>query len=144
MSGRRRLMMAAGGNDSSLTIEMGLDNRIRFKLVGDTIVANAEEIGGWRYGDIGTHYDLERNYPDLYFGSHKCYADGKVWELKKPLRLGFAPEKIDGVELLESGRSIVTIGDERGSCYIVWGDDHVDVVDDSPSSSRYLIKINFK
>ena len=142
MSGRRQLMMT-GREYKPLVIEMGLDNRIRFQLVGDTIVANNDG-GGWNYGGIGTHRDLARNYPNLYFGSHKCYANGELWELEKPMRLGFAPERIAKVELLECGRSNVTMGKARGLCYIVWTDDHVDVVDDDGSSSRYLIKITFK
>ena len=142
MSGRRQLMMAANGG-KELILEMGLDSRIRFRLSGGTLVADDSE---WcsDYGGIGTHGDLEWNYPDLYFGSHKCYANGKIWDLHEPLRLGFAPAGIAKVELLECGRSDVSVGEERGDCYIVWTDEHFDLVDDAGSSSRYLIKITFK
>jgi len=138
MSGRRRLMMAmkSGGE---LVIEMGLDSDIVFKLDGDAIVAE-----GWNYGGIGTHHDLERNYPDLYFGEPKCYADGRVWDLREPLQLGFAANRISGVELLESGRGDVSVGEESGACYIVWTDTEIHVADNAGSSSRYLIKITFK
>ena len=138
MSGRRRLMMAmeSGGE---LFIEMGLDSDIVFKLDGDAIVAE-----GWNYGGIGTHHDLERNYPDLYFGSHKCYANGKIWDLHTPLRLGFAPAGIARVELPECGRDSVSVGEQRGACYIVWTDTEIHVADNAGSSSRYLIKITFK
>lgn len=137
MSGRRQLMMAA--KSRSVVIEMGLDTDIVFRIVGNTIVAD-----GWGYGGIGTHDDLEWNYPDLYFGSPKCYANKRVWDLTEPLRLGFTPEKVDSVELLECGRDDVSVGDTNSDCYIVWTDTEIRVVDDAGSSSRYLIKINLK
>ena len=142
MSGRRRLMMVVR-NAKELIIEMGLDNRIRFQISGDAIVANTDN-GGWSYGSIGTHHDLPRNYPDLYFGEPKCYAYGKVWDLREPLQLGFAPTGIAKVELLECGRNNVAVGEKHGLCYIVWTGEYVDIVDDDFSSSRYLIKITFK
>ena len=138
MSGRRRLMIAAN-NGKELVIEMGLDTEIAFRIVGDTIVAY-----GWDYGGIGTHDDLEWNYPDLYFGSHKCYANGKLWDLTEPLRLGFTPTRVAQVELLESGRGSVSVGETDAECYIVWTDTEIRVVDDAGSSSRYLIKITFE
>jgi hypothetical protein len=134
--------MAAADAGMSLIIEMGLDTEIRFVLSGNTLTVGNQY--SYDYGGIGTHYDLENNYPDLYFGSPMCYADGKLWDLTEPLRLGFTPAKIAGVELLESGRSDVSVGDGNGMCSIVWTDDHVDVVDNEGSSSRYLIKINFR
>ena len=143
MSGRRRLMMKMGAVAKELILEMGLDNRIRFQISGDAIVANTGN-GGWSYGGIGTHHDLPKNYPDLYFGAPKCYADGKVWDLREPLLLGFAPAGIAKVELLECGRNNVAVGEKHGLCYIVWTDGYVDIVDDDFSSSRYLIKITFK
>ena len=138
MSGRRRLMIAAN-NGRELVIEMGLDTEIAFRIIGDTIVAD-----GWDYGGIGTHSDLEWNYPDLYFGENKCYANGEIWDLHEPLRLGFTPERIASVELLECGRDEVSVGEARGRCYITWTDSYFDMVDDAITSSRYLIKVNFE
>ena len=140
MTGRRQLMMTTR-EFPPLTLEMGLDSGIRFQLSGSSIVVNTD--GGRNYGAVGTHSDLQRNYPELYFGSHKCYANGEVWAMEQPLPLGFAPAGISKVELLECGRSDVNVGRERGKCYIVWTDRYVDVVDDAASSSRYLIKIFF-
>lgn len=142
MSGRRQLMMAAK-NGRELILEMGLDSRMRFRLSGRTLIAD-DSAYNCDYGGIGTHYDLRQSYPDLYFGENKCYANGKVWNLHEPLRLGLAPAGIAGVELLECGRSDVSVGEGLGSCYIVWTDEYFDVVDDAGSSSRYLIKITFK
>ena len=142
MSGRRQLMMAVKCG-RELILEMGIDNRVRFQISRDFIVANTSN-GGWSYGGIGIHHDLPRNYPDLYFGEPKCYADGKVWDLREPLQLGIAPTGIAGVELLECGRNNVAVGERHGLCYIVWTDGYVDIVDDDFSSSRYLIKITFK
>ena len=138
MSGRRRLMIAAN-NGRELVIEMGLDTEIAFRIIGDTIVAD-----GWDYGGIGTHSDLEWNYPDLYFGENKCYANGEIWDLHEPLRLGFIPTRIASVELLESGRSSVSVGEMSDACYIVWTDTELTVSDGDGSSSRYLIKITFE
>ena len=142
MSGRRQLMIA-GGAQKELVLEMGLDSRIRFRLSGTTFVADTGEFGD-DYGGIGTHYDLQWNYPDLYFGSPKCYANGVLWDLRQPLQLGFHADRISGVELLESGRGQVAVGEANGPCYIVWTDDYVDCADDEGSSSRYLIKITFE
>ena len=142
MSGRRQLMMAAG-IDRELILEMGLDSRMRFRLSGETLVAD-DSAYDCEYGGIGTHYDLQQSYPDLFFGEHKCYANGRVWDLQEPLRLGFAPAGIAGVELLECGRNDVTVGEDDGACHIVWTDEYFDVIDDAGSSSRYLIKITFK
>ena len=143
MSGRRRLMMKKGAVAKELILEMGLDNRIRFQISGDAIVANTSN-GGWSYGGIGTHHDLPKKYPDLYFGEPKCYANGKIWDLHEPLRLGFTPKKIASVELLECGRDEVSVGEARGRCYITWTDSYFDMVDDAITSSRYLIKVNFE
>ena len=142
MSGRRQLMVA-GGVPKELILEMGLDSRIRFRLSGTTFVADPSE-WGCDYGGIGTHYDLELNYPELYFGSTKCYANGELWDLRQPLQLGFAAGRISGVELLESGREGVSVGEASGSCHIVWSDNYIDFVDDEGSSSRYLVKIIFE
>ena len=142
MSGRRQLMMA-GGSIKDLVLEMGLDSRMRFRLEGGTLIAD-DSAYHWNFGGIGTHYDLERNYPDLYFGSNKCYANGKVWDLHEPLKLGFTPAKIASVELLECGREEVSVGEARGRCYIVWTDSYFDMVDDAITSSRYLIKVKFE
>ena len=138
MSGRRQLMIAAN-NGRELVIEMGLDTEIAFRIVGDTIVAD-----GWDYGGIGTHDDLEWNYPELYFGEPKCYANGRVWDLREPLRLRFTPTKVAQVELLESGRGSVSVGEMDAECYIVWTDTEITVSDGEGSSSRYLIKITFE
>ena len=143
MSGRRRLMMNVGAVVTELILEMGLDSRMRFRLSGGTLVAD-NSAWNWGWGGIGTHYDLERNYPDLYFGENKCYANGKIWDLHEPLRLGFTPKKIASVELLECGRDEVSVGEARGRCYITWTDSYFDMVDDAITSSRYLIKVNFE
>lgn len=138
MSGRHQLMMTHRAS-RELLIEMGLDSNIYFELAGDTIVAES-----WDYGGIGTHHDLPRNYPDLYFGEHKCYANGKVWNLTEPIRLSFVPERIAKVELLECGRDNVSVGEQHGTCYIVWTDTGIHVADNAGSSFRNLIKITFK
>lgn len=143
MSGRRRLMMGVGSVETELILEMGLDSRMRFRLSGRTLIAD-NNAWNWGWGGIGTHYDLERNYPNLYFGSHKCYANGKIWDLHEPLRLDFAPARIANVELLECGRTDVSVGEAHGRCYITWTDSYFDMVDDAISSSRYLIKITFE
>ena len=122
----------------ALVIEMGLDNRICFRLSGENLIVDNGSFGG-----VGTHHDLPQNYPRLYFGSHKCYANGQVWDLTKPLALGFVPEKIARVELLECGRSQVSVGAEREPCHITWTDNRINVTDDELSSSRYVIKILF-
>jgi len=142
MSGRRQLMMQRQV-DKKLVIEMGLDNSVTFTLVNGALVAS-DGPWGWDLGDVGNHYGIEYEYPDLYFGRHACYANGQVWEMEEPLPLGWMPSRIKEVQLLECGRDEVSVGTEDGMCWITWTDTSVTVTDDDCSSSRYLIKIIFE
>ena len=128
--------------DGTLILEMGLDTSIKFFLVDGALVAE----NNGRYGGIGTHNDLSRYWPRLYFGKAACYAGNKVWDLKQKLIIPSHPKQIAQVVLLKSGRNYVSINDDSRykRCGIIWNSQLISMYDNEFSSSMYKIKIFFE
>ncbi|MBR0459553.1 MAG: hypothetical protein IJJ26_09975 [Victivallales bacterium] len=128
-------------NDGTLILEMGLDTSITFYLENGALQVRK----GFSFGGIGTHHDLQTQWPKLYFGKPICLAGGKKWELTNPLFLSSRPLSISNVVLLSSGRRDVPINNQqhRTLCGITWNSSSISLYDHAFSSSMYKIKIYF-
>ncbi|MCQ2377852.1 MAG: hypothetical protein MJ016_01395 [Victivallaceae bacterium] len=136
----RRNFESAEMTGDFIDLEIGLDHELIIRLVDGALVA--DPMGN--YGGVGTHHDLRYNHPGLYFGRPACRVGERIWELNQPLPIAGHPEKIRGVELLQSSRSRVSVGDRQATCFITWDERSLFMGDHAGSSARYKVRVYFE
>ena len=136
------------GSNKFLIIDAGVDGYLELTLNNSELICGASN-----YNDPGTHSDLRKNYPHVYFGHRACWIgvdenNLEEWNIasNNHYELSFNVNEIESIELIYCGRNIKQTAENKYSNSndsLTLNDNTIIIIDNDGSSAEYKFKITF-